>query len=94
MTRLTSEGRSTFNYPDRGATARRPLPAGYDITHHRTRIGQGQAAFDAAGAAVTTFRAHRASGMLVTAGGSPSAPVTGPWSGSGSARCGSTPRAR
>lgn len=74
MTRLISEGRSTFNYPDQGATARRPLPAGYNFTHHRTRVGQGQAAFDAAGAALTTFRAHRASGMLVTAGAFPVRP--------------------
>ncbi|WP_405486712.1 DUF1990 family protein [Streptomyces sp. NBC_00096] len=71
MTRLTSAARSTFNHPDRGATARRPLPAGYGITHHRTRIGYGRAVLEAAGAAVTTFRAHRASGMLVTAGGEP-----------------------
>ncbi|MFD5145721.1 DUF1990 family protein [Streptomyces sp. NPDC058401] len=74
MTRLISEGRNTFNYPDQGATARRPLPAGYNFTHHRTRVGQGQAAFDAAGAALTTFRAHRASGMLVTAGAFPVRP--------------------
>lgn len=79
MTRLISEGRasarhSTFNYPDRGATARQPLPAGYHITHHRIRIGHGQAAFDTAGAAVTTFRAHRTSGMLVTAGARPVRP--------------------
>lgn len=71
MTRLTSEGRSTFNYPDRGATARRPLPTGYHLTHHRTRIGSGWAVLDAAGAAVTTFLAHRRSGMLVTAAAGP-----------------------
>ncbi|MBT2450532.1 DUF1990 domain-containing protein [Streptomyces sp. ISL-43] len=74
MTRLISEGRSTFNYPDRGATARRPLPAGYNLTHHRTRIGSGRAVLEAAGAAVTTFRAHRSSGMLVTAGAGPVRP--------------------
>lgn len=67
MTRLISAGRDTFNYPDRGATRRRPLPAGYHHLHHRTRIGQGQAVFEAAGTAVTTFAAHRASGMLVRA---------------------------
>lgn len=74
MTRLISEGRSTFNYPDRGATARRPLPAGYHLTHHRTRIGYGPAVLEAAGAAVTTFGAHRASGMLVQAAPDPVRP--------------------
>ncbi|WP_328302107.1 DUF1990 domain-containing protein [Streptomyces sp. NBC_00435] len=74
MTRLISAGRSTLNYPDRGATARRPLPAGYNITHHRTRIGHGRTVLEAAGAAVTTFRAHRGSGMLVTADGGPVRP--------------------
>ncbi|CAM5638569.1 hypothetical protein SAVIM338S_06213 [Streptomyces avidinii] len=75
MTRLTGAGRSTFNYPERGATARRPLPAGYHLTHHRARIGSGLAAFAAAGDAVTTFRAHRASGMLVEAAASQGRPV-------------------
>lgn len=65
MTRLTSTGRDTVNYPDRGATARRPLPAGYNHLHHRTRIGQGRAVFETAGVAVTTFHAHRTSGMRV-----------------------------
>uniref|UniRef100_A0AAU2JZV2 DUF1990 domain-containing protein n=1 Tax=Streptomyces sp. NBC_00049 TaxID=2903617 RepID=A0AAU2JZV2_9ACTN len=67
MTRLISAGRGTVNYPDRGATARRPLPTGYHHLLHRTRIGHGRAAFEAAGAAVTTFQAHRTSGMLVRA---------------------------
>lgn len=75
MTRLTGEGRSTFNYPDRGATARRPLPAGYNLTRHRARIGYGTAVFAAAGDAVTTFRAHRSSGMLVQAVAGPGRPV-------------------
>lgn len=65
MTRLISAGRDTLSYPDRGATARRPLPAGYHHLHHRTRIGHGQAVFEAAGVAVTTFHAHRTSGMRV-----------------------------
>ncbi|MCX5610880.1 DUF1990 domain-containing protein [Streptomyces sp. NBC_00047] len=67
MTRLISTGRDTLSYPDRGATARRPLPAGYHHLHHRTRIGQGRTAFEAAGVAVTTFHAHRTSGMRVRA---------------------------
>lgn len=71
MTRLISEGRSTFNYPERGATARRPLPAGYNLTHHRIRIGYGSAVLAAAGAAVTTFGAHRTSGMVVRAAPEP-----------------------
>ncbi|MFB7057413.1 DUF1990 family protein [Streptomyces vinaceus] len=67
MTRLLSTGRDSVNYPDRGATRRRELPAGYHHLHHRARIGHGQAVFEAAGTAVTTFGAHRASGMLVRA---------------------------
>ncbi|MEU9232515.1 DUF1990 family protein [Streptomyces subrutilus] len=67
MTRLISAGRDGLSYPDRGATARRPLPAGYHHLHHRTRVGRGRAAFEAAGVAVTTFQAHRTSGMLVRA---------------------------
>ncbi|MEU9251967.1 DUF1990 domain-containing protein [Streptomyces sp. NPDC048270] len=67
MTRLISAGRDALSYPDRGATARRPLPAGYHHLHHRTRVGRGRAAFEAAGVAVTTFQAHRTSGMLVRA---------------------------
>lgn len=65
MTRLISAGRDTVNYPDRGATARQPLPAGYHHLRHRTRVGHGQAAFETAGTAVTTFHAHRTSGMRV-----------------------------
>ncbi|MFD9407571.1 DUF1990 family protein [Streptomyces sp. NPDC059989] len=67
MTRLISAGLDALSYPDRGATARRPLPAGYHHLHHRTRIGRGRAAFEAAGVAVTTFHAHRTSGMRVRA---------------------------
>ncbi|OEJ34644.1 DUF1990 family protein [Streptomyces subrutilus] len=67
MNRLTSAARDGLSYPDRGATARRPLPAGYHHLHHRTRVGRGRAAFEAAGVAVTTFQAHRTSGMLVRA---------------------------
>ncbi|MFD6972949.1 DUF1990 family protein [Streptomyces sp. NPDC059979] len=67
MTRLISAGRDTVSYPDRGATAHRPLPAGYHHLHHRTRLGHGRAVFEAAGTAVTTFHAHRTSGMRVRA---------------------------
>ncbi|MCX5380211.1 DUF1990 family protein [Streptomyces sp. NBC_00091] len=69
MTRLLSTGRSTLSYPDRGATLRQPLPAGYHHLHHRTRIGRGRAAFEAAGSAVTGFRMHRATGATVRADG-------------------------
>ncbi|MEW2412942.1 DUF1990 domain-containing protein [Streptomyces sp. NPDC046866] len=65
MTRLLNAERATFNYPEQGATARLPLPAGYNHLRHRTRIGSGRAVFEAAGAAVTTLRAHRAAGMRV-----------------------------
>ncbi|MEU6890616.1 DUF1990 domain-containing protein [Streptomyces sp. NPDC046557] len=67
MTRLLSTDRDILSYPERGATEHRPLPAGYHHLHHRTRIGHGPAVFEAAGTALTTFRAHRASGMRVLA---------------------------
>ncbi|MFJ1864293.1 DUF1990 family protein [Streptomyces sp. NPDC088097] len=73
MTRLSATGRSVLSYPERGATARRPLPDGYHHLHHRTRVGQGREVFEAAGAAVRTFALHRATGATVRADG-PAAP--------------------
>ncbi|MET9802510.1 DUF1990 domain-containing protein [Streptomyces sp. NPDC006368] len=58
----------SFSYPEVGATRARPLPRGYHHLHHETRIGQGRETFAAAGAAVTTWRMHRASGARVRAG--------------------------
>ncbi|MCP3818215.1 DUF1990 domain-containing protein [Streptomyces sp. A3M-1-3] len=58
---------STLTYPERGATAHRPLPTGYHHLHHRTLVGHGRAAFEAAGAAVTTFRMHRRAGVRIRA---------------------------
>ncbi|MER6214106.1 DUF1990 domain-containing protein [Streptomyces sp. NPDC001674] len=69
MTRLISTGRSVLSYPDSGATRHRPLPAGYHHLHHRTRVGHGRAAFEAAAAAVGSFRLHRAAGTHVRADG-------------------------
>ncbi|MGW6979049.1 DUF1990 family protein [Streptomyces sp. NPDC054932] len=67
MTRLISAGRDTVSHPDRGATAHRPLPAGYNHLRHRIRLGHGRTVFESAGTAVTTFHAHRASGLRVRA---------------------------
>ncbi|GGX30182.1 DUF1990 family protein [Streptomyces chryseus] len=58
---------STLNYPETGATRQTPLPAGYHHLRHRTAVGTGRAAFEAAGAAVTTWRLHRTSGARVRA---------------------------
>ncbi|MEU1471189.1 DUF1990 domain-containing protein [Streptomyces sp. NPDC005761] len=58
---------NTLTYPEAGATERGPLPAGYHHLHHRTRVGRGRADFEAAGAAITDFRMHRASGARVRA---------------------------
>ncbi|MFJ5547919.1 DUF1990 family protein [Streptomyces sp. NPDC093225] len=57
----------TLSYPERGATLRTPLPAGYHHLRHRARVGTGRAAFEAAGTAVTTFAMHRAAGLRVRA---------------------------
>ncbi|MEE1754503.1 DUF1990 family protein [Streptomyces sp. SP18CS02] len=72
MTRLirslsTTPGPSSFTYPEVGATRTGPLPDGYHHLRHRTRIGRGEEAFRAAGAAVTTWGMHRGAGALVTA---------------------------
>ncbi|WP_423247130.1 DUF1990 family protein [Streptomyces pratisoli] len=56
-----------LNYPQAGATRLGPLPDGYHHLHHRTRIGRGRPAFETAGAAVTSWRMHRASGARVDA---------------------------
>lgn len=57
----------TFTYPETGATRRRPLPGGYDHLHHRAPVGRGRASFEAAGAAVTEWRMHRATGFRIAA---------------------------
>lgn len=69
MTRLLSTPRHVLSYPEHGATLRRPLPDGYRHLHHRTRIGYGREVFEAAGAAVLSFRMHRAAGASVRADG-------------------------
>ncbi|MEU8760288.1 DUF1990 domain-containing protein [Streptomyces sp. NPDC048659] len=54
------------NYPEVGATRARPLPAGYHHLGHSVRVGHGRADFEAAGAAVTSWAMHRATGARVT----------------------------
>ncbi|MFI2346354.1 DUF1990 family protein [Streptomyces sp. NPDC019443] len=54
-----------LNYPETGATRLGPLPDGYHHLHHTARIGRGHAVFEAAGAAVTSWRMHRGSGARV-----------------------------
>ncbi|MGW2181505.1 DUF1990 family protein [Streptomyces sp. NPDC001732] len=58
---------STLTYSEVGATRLGPLPDGYHHLHHRARIGRGRADFEAAGAAVTEWRMHRAGGARVRA---------------------------
>ncbi|WMX43929.1 DUF1990 domain-containing protein [Streptomyces roseicoloratus] len=53
------------NYPEVGATRTGPLPAGDHHLHHTVRIGTGRAVYEAAGAAVTTWAMHRATGARV-----------------------------
>ncbi|MFF5970618.1 DUF1990 family protein [Streptomyces sp. NPDC012769] len=53
------------NYPEVGATRTGPLPAGYHHLHHTVRVGHGREAYAAAGAAVTTWAMHRATGARV-----------------------------
>jgi uncharacterized protein (UPF0548 family) len=56
-----------LSYREVGATRLGPLPDGYHHLHHRTRIGSGRKVFDAAGAALTTWRLHRGTGLRVRA---------------------------
>jgi uncharacterized protein (UPF0548 family) len=56
-----------FSYQEVGATRLGPMPDGYRHLHHRTRIGRGRRVFEAAGAAVTTWRLHRRAGAQVRA---------------------------
>ncbi|MEV3929951.1 DUF1990 domain-containing protein [Streptomyces sp. NPDC049944] len=65
---------STLTYPEVGATRLRPLPEGYNHLHHRAPVGRGRAAFEAAGAAVTEWRMHRAAGAGVEASAARAAP--------------------
>ncbi|MCA1269619.1 DUF1990 domain-containing protein [Streptomyces rubiginosohelvolus] len=58
---------STLTYPEVGATRLGPLPRGYHHLHHSTRVGRGAEDFAAAGAAITEWRMHRASGARVEA---------------------------
>ncbi|MEU1485681.1 DUF1990 domain-containing protein [Streptomyces sp. NPDC005752] len=58
---------SSLTYPEVGATLLGPLPDGYNHLHHRAAVGRGRADFEAAGAAVTEWRMHRAAGAGVRA---------------------------
>ncbi|MEV6164782.1 DUF1990 domain-containing protein [Streptomyces sp. NPDC052052] len=58
---------SALTYPEVGATRLDPLPDGYHHLRHRARIGHGRADFAAAGAAVTEWRMHRATGARAQA---------------------------
>ncbi|MBT2438900.1 DUF1990 domain-containing protein [Streptomyces sp. ISL-36] len=54
-----------LNYAEVGATGSDSLPAGYHHLHHTVRVGRGRESFETAGAAVTTWQMHRASGARV-----------------------------
>ncbi|MCH0539725.1 DUF1990 domain-containing protein [Streptomyces sp. MUM 203J] len=55
-----------FTYPEVGATAHPDaLPRGYQILRHRALVGHGRDAFETAGAAVTAWGMHRATGARV-----------------------------
>ncbi|MFG2756009.1 DUF1990 family protein [Streptomyces wuyuanensis] len=56
-----------LNYAETGATRLDPLPEGYHHLHVRVPVGRGRAALETAGAAVTGWTMHRASGARVAA---------------------------
>ncbi|WP_328941174.1 DUF1990 domain-containing protein [Streptomyces sp. NBC_00250] len=67
--------RPALTYREVGAT-RTPetLPEGYHHLRHSAVVGHGRAAFEAAGAAVTTWRMHRATGARFLADADRAAP--------------------
>ncbi|QES09812.1 DUF1990 domain-containing protein [Streptomyces venezuelae] len=81
MTRLLQDlhrpahPRPSLSYREVGAT-RTPetLPEGYHHLRYEAVVGHGRAAFQAAGAAVTTFRMHRSSGARLLADAERAAP--------------------
>src|ERR1700761_6128402 len=52
---LAAQAKFDFTYPEVGATATTP-PAGYVVDHTRIRLGQGEAVFRAARAALEGWR--------------------------------------
>ena len=52
---LTAQASADFSYRERGAS-RAGAPAGYNLDHNRVRIGQGEADFAAAGAALRGWK--------------------------------------
>ncbi|MDT0461147.1 DUF1990 domain-containing protein [Streptomyces sp. DSM 41527] len=66
-----------LNYPERGGTARTPLPPGYHHLHEELRIGRGPAVLGAAGEAITSFRMHRAAGARIRSDAPRAAPGVG-----------------
>jgi uncharacterized protein (UPF0548 family) len=61
-----------LTYPEIGATRHEPLPPGYRHLRYRTYLGRG--VFTRAGAAVLTFRMHRATGARIITGAGRAAP--------------------
>ena len=47
---------ATFSYPEVGATASGPAPAGYNVDRNRVRLGTGAETFRRATAALLTWR--------------------------------------
>ncbi|HEX7186410.1 MAG TPA: DUF1990 domain-containing protein [Thermoanaerobaculia bacterium] len=65
-----------FSYPHVGATRGNP-PAGFDSDHNRTRLGSGDAAFDAARAAIRSWRMARLGWVELRTADEEAPPATG-----------------
>lgn len=71
---MAEAGPLTTTYPERGATRRGPLPAGYRHVRRRTRVGTGAEAYPRAVRDVLSWRMFEAMGVLVEASGDRAAP--------------------
>jgi uncharacterized protein (UPF0548 family) len=73
---LARQREAPFSYPEAGSTRNQYLPAGYDHDHNRWRIGRGQAAFEAACAALRRWEMFPRPWTRIEAAGAPVAEGT------------------
>jgi uncharacterized protein (UPF0548 family) len=73
---IARQRREPFSYPEVGSTRNQYMPAGYDHDHNRWQIGRGQAAFEAACAALRRWEMFPRPWTRIEAAGAPTAAGT------------------